>query len=85
MLVVYSLRIAYKLIETYPSVSEVNFKYKKRILGGSILFVILSLFTRNLINENLTSFEIYFSSGSIALFILILIQNSNYKSKTRVQ
>ena len=60
-------------------------KYKKRILGGSILFVILSLFTRNLINENLTSFEIYFSSGAIALFILILIQNSNYKSKTRVQ
>ena len=60
-------------------------KYKKRILGGSILFVILSLFTRNLINENLTNFEIYFSSGAIALFILILIQNSNYKSKTRVQ
>ena len=60
-------------------------KYKKRILGGSILFVIVSLYTRNLINENLTSFEIYFSSGAIALFILILIQNSNYKSKARVQ
>tara|TARA_B100000925_G_scaffold208355_1_gene158613 strand:- start:636 stop:1415 length:780 start_codon:yes stop_codon:yes gene_type:complete len=60
-------------------------KYKKRILGGAILFVISSLFTRNLINENLTSFEIYFSSGTIFLFILILIQNSNYKSKTRVQ
>ena len=60
-------------------------KYKKRILGGSILFIISSLFTRNIINENLTNFEIYFSSGTIALFILILIQNSNYKSKTRVQ
>ncbi len=60
-------------------------KYKKRILGGSILFIILSLYTRSLINENLTSFEIYFSSGAIALFVLILIQNSNYKSKTRVQ
>ena len=60
-------------------------KYKKRILGGSILFIISSLFTRNIINENLTNFEIYFSSGTIALFILILIQNSNYKSNTRVQ
>ena len=60
-------------------------KYKKRILGGSILFVIASLFTRNIINENLTSFEIYFSSGAIILFILILIQNSNYKSQTRVK
>ena len=60
-------------------------KYKKRILGGSILFIISSLFTRNIINENLTNFEIYFSSGTIALFILILMQNSNYKSKSRVQ
>jgi len=60
-------------------------KYKKRILGGAILFIISSLFTRNIINENLTNFEIYFSSGTIALFILILIQNSNYKSNTRVQ
>ena len=38
-----------------------------------------------IINENLTSFEIYFSSGAIILFILILIQNSNYKSQTRVK
>ncbi len=60
-------------------------KYKKRILAVSILFVISSLLTRNIIDENLTSFEIYFSSIAIALFILILVQNSNYKSKTRVQ
>ena len=60
-------------------------KYKKRILAVSILFVVFSLFTRNLINENLTSFEIYFSSITIALFILILLQNSNYKLKTKVK
>ena len=60
-------------------------KYKKRILAVSILFVFSSLLTRNIIDENLTSFEIYFSSIAIALFILILVQNSNYKSKTRVQ
>ncbi len=60
-------------------------KYKKRILAVSILFVLSSLFTRNLINENLTSFEIYFSSITIALFILILLQNSNYKLKTKVK
>jgi len=60
-------------------------KYKKRILAGSIVFVISSLLTRNIINENLTSFEIYFSSVTIILFILILVQNSNYKSKSRVQ
>ena len=60
-------------------------KYKKRILAVSILFVISSLLTRNIIDENLTSFEIYFSSITIVLFILILAQNSNYKPKTRVQ
>ncbi len=60
-------------------------KYKKRILAVSILFVISSLLTRNIIDENLTSFEIYFSSITIALFILIMSQNSNYKPKTRVQ
>ena len=60
-------------------------KYKKRILAGSILFVLFTLYTRNIINENLTSFEIYFASITIALFSLILVQNSNYKQKTKVQ
>ena len=60
-------------------------KYKKRILTGSILFVISSMFTRNMINENLTSFEIYFSLVTVTLFIMILIQNSNYKQKTKVK
>ena len=60
-------------------------KYKKRILAGSILFVLFTLYTRNIINENLTSFEIYFSLTTIALFTLILFQNSNYKQKTKVQ
>ena len=60
-------------------------KYKKRILAGSILFIVSSLFTRYIVNESLTSFEIYFSSITITLFILILLQNSNYKSKTKVK
>ena len=60
-------------------------KYKKRILTGSILFVISSMFTRNMINENLTSFEIYFSLVTVTLFIMILVQNSNYKQKTKVK
>ena len=60
-------------------------KYKKRILAGSILFVLFTLYTRNIINENLTSFEIYFALITIALFTLILVQNSNYKQKTKVQ
>ena len=60
-------------------------KYKKRILTGSILFVISSMFTRNMINENLTSFEIYFSLVTLTLFIMILVQNSNYKQKNKVK
>ena len=60
-------------------------KYKKRILAGSILFIVSSLFTRYIVNESLTSFEIYFSSITITLFILIFLQNSNYKSKTKVK
>ena len=60
-------------------------KYKKRILAGSILFVLFTLYTRNIINENLTSFEIYFALTTIALFTFILVQNSNYKQKTKVQ
>ncbi len=60
-------------------------KYKKRILALSVLFVISSLFTRNIINETITIFEIYFSSIAIVLFVLILIQNSNYTSASRVK
>ena len=60
-------------------------KYKKRILAASILFIITSIFTRSVVNENLTNFEIYFSSASLLLFIIILFQNSNYKTLSRVK
>jgi len=60
-------------------------KYKKRILGTSILFVISSIFTRDIVGENLTIFEIYFSTLTLILFITILFQNSNYKTVSRVK
>tara|TARA_B100001778_G_scaffold197873_1_gene163261 strand:+ start:144 stop:1187 length:1044 start_codon:yes stop_codon:yes gene_type:complete len=60
-------------------------KYKKRILAASILFIITSIFSRSIVNENLTNFEIYFSSATLLLFITILFQNSNYKSVSRVK
>jgi len=60
-------------------------KYKKRILATSILFVISSIFTRDIVDENLTIFEIYFSSLTLILFIIILFQNSNYKTVSRVK
>ena len=60
-------------------------KYKKRILGTSILFVISSIFTRDIVDENLTIFEIYFSTLTLILFITILFQNSNYKTVSRVK
>ncbi len=60
-------------------------KYKKRILAVSIIFVLFSLFTRPLINESFTIFEIYFSTFNLVLFVLILIQNSNYKPTSRVK
>jgi len=60
-------------------------KYKKRILIASILFIITSIFTRNVVNETLTNFEIYFSSATLILFITILFQNSNYKTVSRVK
>ena len=60
-------------------------KYKKRILATSILFVISSIFTRDIVDENLTIFEIYFSTSTLILFIIILFQNSNYKTVSRVK
>ncbi len=60
-------------------------KYKKRILAASIIFIITSILTRSVVDENLTNFEIYFSSGSLLLFIIILLQNSNYKTASRVK
>ena len=60
-------------------------KYKKRILATSILFVISSIFTRDIVDENLTNFEIYFSTLTLILFITILFQNSNYKPVSRVK
>ena len=60
-------------------------KYKKRILATSILFVISSIFTRDIVDENLTNFEIYFSTLTLILFITILFQNSNYKTVSRVK
>ena len=60
-------------------------KYKKRILATSILFVISSIFTRDIVDENLTIFEIYFSTLTLILFITILFQNSNYKTVSRVK
>ena len=60
-------------------------KYKKRILGTSIIFVISSIFTRDIVGENLTIFEIYFSTLTLILFITILFQNSNYKTVSRVK
>jgi len=60
-------------------------KYKKRILAASILFIITSILTRSFVDESLTNFEIYFSSVSLLLFIIILFQNSNYKTVSRVK
>ena len=60
-------------------------KYKKRILATSILFVISSIFTRDIVDENLTIFEIYFSTLTLILFVTILFQNSNYKTVSRVK
>jgi len=50
VLVVYSLRVAYKLIESYPSVSEVNSKYKKRIpylFSAFLLLFVVFIFFEN--------------------------------------
>ena len=60
-------------------------KYKKRILTTAILFVISSVYTRSIVDESLTYFEIYFSSFTFILFISILFQNSNYTSVTKVK
>ena len=35
--------------------------------------------------QNLTNFEIYFSTLTLILFITILFQNSNYKTVSRVK
>ena len=53
--------------------------YKKRILFVSVMFTIFSLYSRIIIDENITYFEYGFSFFLILLFLVLLPPKRNYK------
>ena len=59
--------------------------YKKRILFVSVMFTILSLYSRILIDENITYFEYGFSFFLILLFLVLLLPKRNYKLVSKVK
>ena len=59
--------------------------YKKRILFVSVMFTIFSLYSRIIIDENITYFEYGFSFFLILLFLVLLLQKRNYKLVSKVK
>ena len=53
--------------------------YKKRILFVSVMFTIFSLYSRIIIDENITYFEYGFSFFLLLLFLVLLLPKRNYK------
>ena len=59
--------------------------YKKRILFVSVVFTIFSLYSRIIIDENITYFEYGFSFFLILLFLVLLLPKRNYKLVSKVK
>ena len=59
--------------------------YKKRILFVSVMFTIFSLYSRIIIDENITYFEYGFSFFLILLFLVLLLPKRNYKLVSKVK
>ena len=59
--------------------------YKKRILFVSVIFTIFSLYSRIIIDENITYFEYGFSFFLILLFLVLLLPKRNYKLVSKVK
>ena len=59
--------------------------YKKRILFVSVMFTIFSLYSRIIIDENITYFEYGFSFFLLLLFLVLLLPKRNYKLVSKVK
>jgi len=59
--------------------------FKKRILFVSVMFTIFSLYSRIIIDENITYFEYGFSFFLILLFLVLLLPKRNYKLVSKVK
>ncbi len=59
--------------------------YKKRILFVSVIFTIFSLYSRIIIDENITYFEYGFSFFLLFLFFVLLLPKRNYKLVSKVK
>ena len=59
--------------------------YKKRILFVSVMFTLFSLYSRIIIDENITYFEYGFSFFLLLLFLVLLLPKRNYKLVSKVK
>ena len=59
--------------------------YKKRILFVSVMFTIFSLYSRIIIDENITYFEYGFSFFLLLFFLVLLLPKRNYKLVSKVK
>ena len=59
--------------------------YKNKLIFTAIFFLLTSLFTRQLIDESIDSFEYLFTGFLVIYFIFLLIPKSNYKLSSRVK
>ena len=59
--------------------------YKNKLIVIAIFFVIISMFTRQLIDEAITNFEYIFTISLVTYFLFLLSSKSNYKLSSKVQ
>ena len=57
---------------------------KNIVLIVSAGFQVIILFSRNIMYNEISQFELYFSLGLIIFFLFIAVINRNYKTKTSV-
>tara|TARA_B100001250_G_scaffold411022_1_gene438687 strand:- start:1557 stop:2852 length:1296 start_codon:yes stop_codon:yes gene_type:complete len=59
--------------------------YKNKLLIIAIFFMVMSMFSRQLIDESITNFEYVFTTSLIIYFLFLLIPKSNYKLSSKVK
>jgi hypothetical protein len=59
--------------------------YKNKLIVIAIFFLIISMFTRQLIDEAITNIEYIFTISLVTYFLFLLSSKSNYKLSSKVQ
>ena len=60
-------------------------EFKNKLLLLAAFFMIISMFTRQLIDESITNFEYAFTISIVIYFLYLLIPKSNYKLSSKVK